>query len=56
MSQASSREGRSHRKGRLPSKPCPVCGRDFEWRKKWERVWKEVKYCSERCRRASKTR
>jgi hypothetical protein len=21
------------------------------WRKKWERCWDEVKYCSERCRR-----
>ena len=21
------------------------------WRKKWERVWDDVKYCSERCRR-----
>ncbi|MCA6329365.1 MAG: DUF2256 domain-containing protein, partial [Phenylobacterium sp.] len=24
----------------------------FAWRKKWEKVWDEVKYCSERCRRA----
>ena len=32
--------------------PCPVCGRPFAWRKKWEKVWDEVKYCSERCRRA----
>ncbi|MGX5660634.1 DUF2256 domain-containing protein [Castellaniella ginsengisoli] len=21
------------------------------WRKKWSKVWDEVKYCSERCRR-----
>jgi len=21
------------------------------WRKKWAKVWQEVKYCSERCRR-----
>ena len=20
------------------------------WRKKWERTWDQVKYCSERCR------
>ncbi|MFM8753701.1 MAG: DUF2256 domain-containing protein, partial [Phenylobacterium sp.] len=26
--------------------------RPFAWRKKWEKVWDEVKYCSERCRRA----
>lgn len=34
------------------TKTCPVCQRPFEWRKKWEKVWDEVKYCSERCRRA----
>ena len=36
----------------LPQKTCPVCLRPFAWRKKWERVWAEVTYCSERCRRA----
>ncbi|MGB3298228.1 MAG: DUF2256 domain-containing protein, partial [Phormidesmis sp.] len=25
--------------------------RPFTWRKKWERCWDDVKYCSERCRR-----
>lgn len=39
-----------------PSKPaiktCIVCGRAIEWRKKWERDWEHVKYCSQRCRRA----
>jgi hypothetical protein len=35
----------------LPSKICVVCGRPFTWRKKWEAVWLEVKFCSERCRR-----
>jgi len=24
------------------------------WRKKWAKVWDEVKYCSERCRRQRK--
>ncbi|NDF61511.1 MAG: DUF2256 domain-containing protein [Synechococcaceae bacterium WBB_3_034] len=33
-----------------PSKVCPVCQRPFSWRKKWERVWDQVIYCSERCR------
>ncbi|MCT0227138.1 DUF2256 domain-containing protein [Synechococcus sp. CS-1331] len=33
------------------SKLCAVCGRRFEWRKKWKDVWQEVRYCSERCRR-----
>lgn len=28
-----------------------VCGRPLLWRKKWEKVWDEVKYCSERCRK-----
>ncbi|WP_116124907.1 DUF2256 domain-containing protein [Lewinella sp. IMCC34183] len=41
----------AHRKPNLPEKVCPVCSRPFTWRKKWERVWDEVKYCSERCRR-----
>ncbi|WP_422320317.1 DUF2256 domain-containing protein [Prosthecobacter sp.] len=36
----------------LPTKPCLVCGRPFTWRKKWEKVWEEVKFCSERCRRS----
>ncbi|MDE0772224.1 MAG: DUF2256 domain-containing protein [Salibacteraceae bacterium] len=40
------------RKGQLPTKVCPVCKLSFEWRKKWERSWEEVKYCSERCRRS----
>ncbi|MFS8483972.1 DUF2256 domain-containing protein [Xanthomonas campestris pv. raphani] len=35
-------------------KTCLHCGRPFRWRKKWERVWDEVKYCSDRCRHARK--
>jgi hypothetical protein len=42
------------RKGDLPQKPCLACGRPFAWRKKWARVWDEVKYCSERCRQERK--
>ena len=34
----------------LPAKTCVACGRPFVWRKKWERVWSEVKYCSDKCR------
>ncbi|WP_081963547.1 DUF2256 domain-containing protein [Hoeflea sp. BAL378] len=37
-------------KSDLPQKPCAQCGRPFAWRRKWARVWTEVKYCSERCR------
>jgi len=38
------------KKQHLPVKICVVCGRPFTWRKKWEKVWDEVKYCSKRCR------
>jgi len=33
----------------LPTKTCPVCKRDFTWRKKWQRDWERVKYCSKAC-------
>ncbi len=33
-----------------PTKVCIVCGRPFQWRKKWKDVWDEVRYCSDRCR------
>ncbi|MEO0513814.1 MAG: DUF2256 domain-containing protein [Planctomycetota bacterium] len=38
----------------LPTKTCPVCGRDFTWRKKWERDWANVKYCSKACGKQAK--
>ena len=38
------------KKTNLPSKICEVCSRPFTWRKKWEKVWDEVKYCSDKCR------
>ena len=38
------------KKQHLPEKVCIACGRPFTWRKKWERVWDEVKFCSDRCR------
>ncbi|MCZ8188007.1 MAG: DUF2256 domain-containing protein [Beijerinckiaceae bacterium] len=41
---------RGVRKVHLPEKPCAHCGRPFTWRKKWERVWDEVRFCSDRCR------
>ena len=37
-------------KQNLPTKTCPVCGLPFTWRKKWERSWDQVIYCSDRCR------
>ncbi|MFX0557339.1 DUF2256 domain-containing protein [Maribacter sp. CXY002] len=39
------------RKENLPAKLCKTCERPFTWRKKWEKNWVEVKYCSEKCRR-----
>jgi hypothetical protein len=51
--------GEGSRGGVIPSemperaeKPCVVCGRRIQWRKKWERDWEGVKYCSDRCRQA----
>lgn len=35
-----------------PPKICASCGRPFTWRKKWERDWEQVRYCSDACRRA----
>ena len=34
-----------------PSKSCATCGRVITWRKKWQRDWENVKYCSDACRR-----
>ena len=39
------------KKQHLPSKVCVTCGRPFVWRKKWERDWESVKYCSDRCKK-----
>ncbi|MEO8998888.1 MAG: DUF2256 domain-containing protein [Rhodanobacter sp.] len=44
-----------HSKPHLPTKLCPVCRRSFAWRKKWQKVWEQVRYCSERCRRLHRT-
>ncbi|WP_420577429.1 DUF2256 domain-containing protein [Ekhidna sp.] len=40
-----------HQKPHLPTKTCANCGKPFAWRKKWQKMWIEVKYCSERCGR-----
>lgn len=42
------------KKSDLAQKICLVCQKPFSWRKKWEKVWQEVKYCSQKCRNASK--
>lgn len=38
----------------LPVRYCKQCQKPMTWRKKWERCWDEVQYCSERCRREAK--
>ncbi len=35
----------------VPDKICVACGRRIQWRKKWERDWDAVRYCSTACRR-----
>ncbi len=39
------------RKSDLAKRICLVCNKPFTWRKKWEKNWNNVKYCSERCKR-----
>lgn len=36
-------------------KTCASCGRTIEWRRKWERTWDDVRYCSQACRRRGVT-
>ncbi|WP_010257057.1 DUF2256 domain-containing protein [Pantoea agglomerans] len=38
----------------LPVRYCKTCNKPMSWRKKWERCWDEVLYCSERCRRTDR--
>jgi hypothetical protein len=41
------------KKSDLPTKTCATCQLPFTWRKKWQKVWAEVKYCSDKCRQSS---
>ena len=38
------------KKSELAQKICATCGKPFAWRKKWERDWAGVKFCSDKCR------
>lgn len=40
-----------HKKLTLPQKICRTCQRPFNWRKKWERDWDNIQYCSDGCRK-----
>ncbi len=51
MSRTMDRTGKAHPE----SKPCMICGRAIVWRKKWERDWEEVRYCSDGCRRRARS-
>ncbi len=33
-----------------PPRTCATCGRTITWRKKWERDWDNIKFCSDTCR------
>lgn len=55
MSRKNQDSPKKYTKSNLPSKTCVVCGRPFSWRKKWSKVWDEVKYCSDRCRSSKST-
>lgn len=33
-------------------KYCKRCGREIEWRRKWEAEWPSIRYCSDACRKA----
>ena len=39
-----------HNSGAPADKTCAACGRTITWRKKWERDWDNVKFCSDACR------
>ena len=41
-----------YKKIHLPTKVCPVCKLEFNWRKKWKKDWEQVIYCSEKCKRS----
>tara|TARA_Y100000768_G_scaffold258956_1_gene196991 strand:- start:26856 stop:27005 length:150 start_codon:yes stop_codon:yes gene_type:complete len=42
----------AHNKINLEEKICKKCQKPFTWRKKWERNWDEVKFCSNRCKKS----
>lgn len=36
----------------MEDKICKVCVRSITWRKKWEKNWDSILYCSDACRRS----
>ena len=43
-----------HHKKNLEHKTCLHCKKPFAWRKKWERSWDEVRFCSKSCKSDAK--
>lgn len=39
-----------HNAGTHADKTCAACGRTITFRKKWERDWDNIKFCSDACR------
>ena len=37
-------------KSLLPTKICVVCGREFQYRKKWKEIWSTITICSAKCK------
>ncbi|MDB2349647.1 DUF2256 domain-containing protein [Alphaproteobacteria bacterium] len=37
------------KKTNLPFKICKSCKKPFAWRKKWQKDWENVLYCSKKC-------
>ena len=44
------RKPKSERTTSHPDKTCKTCGRTISWRKKWERDWDAIAFCSDACR------
>jgi hypothetical protein len=47
----SKKNSKAKSKNNLDSKICPICEKSFSWRKKWERDWENVIYCSKLCQK-----
>jgi hypothetical protein len=47
-------KGKTIAKSSLPDKICKNCQKPFSWRKKWQRDWDQVTFCSDKCRSSHK--
>ncbi len=55
MAKAKLVEQKKYTKSTLSVKACVDCGKPMEWRKRQAKVWTEVNFCSEKCRRNKKS-